>query len=121
MPHVTKIRHMRTKIRHVDATFCIFNGAFRRLGAVASLFLETKTAFHIRDFQGTVETTVNSHFFAATANSRFKTSRAHNFAILGWARRFGPKKHAKIRSRKDYMSQSFNLREDSVNAKFWSS
>ena len=65
--------------------------------------------------------TVNSHFFAATANSRFKTSRAHNFAILGWARRFGPKKHAKIRSRKDYMSQSFNLREDSVNAKFWSS
>ena len=41
MPHVTKIRHMRTKVRHVAAMFCIFNGAFRRLGAVASLFLET--------------------------------------------------------------------------------
>ena len=39
--YVTKIRHMRTKIRHMAATFCIFNGEFCRLGAVASLFLET--------------------------------------------------------------------------------
>ena len=42
--------------------------------------------------------TVKSHFFAVTIFSRFKTSRYHDFAILGSRKVMVNMDHAKIKS-----------------------